>query len=157
MESEGDVFDGFHKSTQEDKIEAFEASTLALVLRQIGMPVPRAKGIQRELGEGFTFNWFNGRQYLEFDVESTRIFRFNFMDLFFTPGKSPLVEHFLKERGRYDGPFALIFRVYSAGRVVATSFAPPAGSVLHIRIRGVDIYFSPFAGFFTNYPGDFQE
>jgi hypothetical protein len=153
VENDEDVFADYHKSVQDAKLESFEGSTLALILRQLGKPAAEVKRLQRELDEGFSFSWFNGEGFLPFEVYSTRIFRFNFADLFFTPSKSPLVEHFIEEEKNYTGDFALVFRVYSAGRVVATSFEPRGSSVLRVVARKRTIYFTPFTGFFSEYEG----
>lgn len=161
MDSE-DVYAAFHKSAEDDKLLSFEASTLALVLRRSGMTAMEVKSLRREKGESFSFDWFNEEGFLEFEVHSTRFFRFNFPELFFTPTKSPVFKH-LQEFSEQMGQrhFALIFRVYDAGRVVASNFKPfdvEDGVCLSIGGGAYDpFYITTFDGFFSYYGSIMEE
>ncbi len=117
----------FGRSTEDDKLESFERSTLKIVLRRMGMPKKRIDRHERDAAEGFGFDWFNdqgwggdGRMF------STRCFNFDFELLFTNPGKSALIKHlqeFWLERELNDDD-TVIFRVNGVGRMTCNVGRP---------------------------------
>lgn len=145
-----DLFGDFASKSEDAKLEAFEGSTLALVLRQLGSPPAAVKHVQHRLGEGFTFDWFNEQAFIFAEVDSTRMFKFNFADLFFKPRSSELVKAWLDHPKRRVPKFSLVFRVFSYGRVVFSNYWR---TDLDIELRlnlgdAHSLYISPFSGFF---------
>ncbi len=111
----------FGRSTEDDKLESFERSTLKILLRRMGMPKKRVDHYERDVAEGFGFDWFNGQGWGgDGRLFSTRCFNFDFELLFTNPKKSALIVHlqefWLAQQLQQED--LLIFRVNGIGRVI---------------------------------------
>jgi len=132
---------------------SFEQSTLAYVLRQLGYPAKKVKGLQRDFGAGFTFDWFNHEGFIYPTVESVRIFDFNFKDILFESEKHPISRHvksiFSQEVLAAD-EFCLVFKAYDLGRMVATNIDVSLYTHIHVPLSDYSYSITPFKGFFKS-------
>lgn len=157
--SDADFVSAFSASSEEDKRENFEQSTLKLVLKQLGMSAKKVQYLSEDLGPEFTFDWFNYQQYISPLVLSDRCFRFNVKDIFLRPSKSPVVEMYDKATVEHDDnePICLIFKCYDIGRLIATNIKLTDYTHVHVNVRGIVFNVVPFAGFFSERYGDIIE
>ncbi len=113
----------FGRSTEDDKLESFERSTLKIVLRRMGMPKKRVDQHERELAEGFGFDWLNNNDWAVGRIMTTRCFSFSLEELFTAPLKSPLIKHLQKfwiEQELADSD-CVIFRAHGIGRLTCST------------------------------------
>jgi len=151
MEGPDEFISAFSASTEDDKQEAFEQSTLKLVLKQLGATTRNISIWENELGTEFSFDWFNTQGFVTPHVRSFRVFTFNFVEAFTRPTKSPLVEMFRKAEGELGAgePLCVIFKCYKLGRLSATNIKVPDMTHLHISAGGATLNILPFAKFFS--------
>jgi hypothetical protein len=150
----------FGRQTEQERQESFEASTLSLVLRQLGWSNGQARKYQNDLAEGFGWDWFNELATLEMIVGSTRIPEFNFEALWLKPRKHPITEAWqeFEDRKLLQGlTGALVFRCVGLGRLVATNL--PIDDETHTFINVArdprqPYCVLPFTDFFTPWKDD---
>lgn len=138
-------------SSNEDKTENFERSTLKLVLGQLGKTAGEIRGLEADLGTGFGWDWFNQEGLVRGRIGSAREFRFNFFELLTKPTGHPIVEAFADFKGASLDPCCLVFHVYDHGRWVATNLTTTDETSIHIvAVRGtLKFNVLPFAKFFA--------
>lgn len=144
-------------SAQVEKIESFEVSTVAAILRQMGATSRAIDRLKETYGVHFGPSWFN--QDFEYDDNTElvvhREFRFNFGELFTKPQASPIVEAFSKVLHSVEYP-TMIFKAHEVGRLVLT-VRPPPDTTTALRIagkhfhRGMPAWLLPFAGYYASY------
>lgn len=166
MSLKDDLQDAFSASSDDDKIVYFEQSTLALVLKQLGAGAGRVKAWQLDLGPRFGFDWFNEQFFIDPFVSATRVFKFNFEELFLKSGANhPVTKEWLRtidHPSLGDGvTTCMIFRVYQWGRMVATDLTPQSGdedhTYLHVKHPTNPFNIMPFSKFFANHFGSVIE
>jgi hypothetical protein len=125
----------FGAASDEDKINTFQRSTLDKFLVNLGWAPAAVRSARDDVGDsGWGFEWFNAQGILPFVVTATRVFEFNLAEAFFHPKKSALLVAYaeLKELQAPDSDFAMIFKVYEWGLLVATSREIPGAPHIHI-------------------------
>jgi hypothetical protein len=147
---EGRVGDG-----KTAKIEAFEESTVALVLTQLGKTRDEVRAYRAEIREGFGTDWFNAEAFIDDVLAVTRVFRFRFDDFFANPGKSEVLPVFAQAYaeaalGR-EQQLCFVFKAYQLGRLILTTRQPvrPPYMTLGHRSVPVPFYLVAFAKYFT--------
>lgn len=140
---------------------AFEQSSLGYILRQIGYTARQVKGLQRDLGEGFGFDWFNTEGLIYAHVESVRIFDFNFEDILFKAENHPISRHmktvFSSGEISPDDAFCLVFKAYGLGRMVATTLDVDDYTHIHVKLSDYSYSITPFTGFFKSKFGNITD
>lgn len=141
----------FGGDSADEKQEAFEESTLRLVLGQLGWDAAKIRGERSELGPNFGWDWFNGEDLVKPDVRSGRCLRFTFFDLLTKPRGHEITKLWVSnyaEHASAEGNI-FIFKVYDHGRWVATDMDLHLTPFLHVD-DGVGTSFSitPFTNFF---------
>jgi hypothetical protein len=152
-----DKLSRFSASSEDDKLERFEQSTIALVLKQLGADAGIIKRYQRDLELEFNCSWFNSLALVEPEVATTRFFRFNMNELFEKPHKSPVVEEYLKRIAGTSSPYILVFKAYDYGRMVITNLKLPKTTHIHVVAGGTSGNVALFNGFFTTLFGQSAE
>lgn len=152
MSLKDQISDAFGGNTDEEKLEAFEQSTIAMVCRQLGAKPGWVKHTQRDLGPEFGSDWFNELNAIDPAVYTTRVLRFNFEQLYTKPTKHPITEAY-KEVEDSD-PFYLCFKVYGLGRMIATALDVGNRTHLCIRAGATSFNVTPFAGYFSDVYGE---
>ncbi len=141
---------GIGPLSREQKVDNFETSTIAAVLRQMGWTQPEIRGLQSDLGPGFSWGWFNELGVVGARCGSTREFRFRFEELVTKPSSHEIVAAFREFIAGYDYPACLIFHVYDHGRWVATNLQTSEDTSIHVVAGGLKFNILPFAEFFMN-------
>ncbi len=140
----------FGADSPEEKSEAFEESSLRVVLQQIGWTAPAIQKERSELGPAFGWDWFNDLNLIGARVGSCRSFRFNFFELIHKPARHPITEAFKEFRGTDPDPCCLIFYVYQEGRWVATNLKTDDDSSIHVVTGDTKFNVLPCTNFFKN-------
>lgn len=137
----------FAPKSNEDKQEDFARSTMRLIARQLGRNAA-------DVSEGADWHWFNSQFTIPgFWVGSTRIFRFDIVDLLFRPTRHPVIaalQEFRKEVPEGDD-YIMIFQVYEWGRMFATSHDFKGLTALRVVIRDEPIWVAPLGNLFTQW------
>lgn len=145
-----DVVQAFAPQTEEQKQASFEASTIRLVLAQLGF-TSREIDIYSQK-EAFTVDWFNDNSFMAPALVVQRIFDFNFTELLAATPKHPIVTAWKEISEYYIGShFCWVFKVSGDSRMVATNVDVDDRS--HLRVIVGDTKFSvvPFNKFFARY------
>ncbi len=141
---------GIGPLSREQKIDNFETSTIAAVLRQLGWAGAEIAGMQSDLGPGFCWEWFNDLAIVGAKCGSTREFRFRFEELVTKPSRHEVVNAFQEFLGDSKEPVCLIFHVYDHGRWVATNLQTTQDTSIHVVTGETTFNVLPFAAFFKN-------
>ncbi len=141
---------GIGPLSKDQKIDNFETSTIAAILRQLGWAQPEIKGLQVELGPGFSWDWFNDLAIVSAKCGSTREFRFRFEELVTKPTRHEITEAFGAFLGDSQEPHCLVFHVYDNGRWIATNLQTAQDTSIHVVTGTVTFNVLPFAEFFKN-------
>jgi len=149
-----DFLGRFSGSNEDDKQDQFEASSLKLVLRQLGCPNQRVEQLKRELGPDFGADWFNNQGWIGPDLKFHRIFKFKLDEFLTKPKKHPVIlayEQFFKEHNGND--LIMVFKAFELGRMVITCLDLPAVThistctdLLRINIALMDDFFERMYG-----------
>jgi len=169
-ESEPDDFLKAFERTSEEREEAFEQSTLKLILQQLGYPPKKVRSLSYEYGPAFGFDWFNEQDLIPIHIVTGRCFSFNFREIYTKPNKSPVTQLFIEkldeEKDRIsdsEKTFCLVFKCYEIGRLAALGYpmhADITASITHLHVAARHVAFSivPMSGFFSERYGNlFQE
>lgn len=148
MEQDMDDFmSSFSAALNEEKTEAFEASTLKLVLQALGMSPPQVRKCERA---GLTFDWFNEEGFISPKVVAGRVFTYNLEQALTTPTKSPLTAYFQGRLEEQGNNLIVIVKCYRLGRLILTDYTMRhAHTHLHVESRGTYYKLLPFKGFFA--------
>jgi hypothetical protein len=146
----------FSADTEDEKIEAFDASTAALILRQMGASPARVRTLQGEYGEAFGTEWLTDAYGLAVDLWVTRCFNYSFETLFTKPTKCPVLakydEHVAERTDDLDR--YMVFKAYGMGRMVATSKVPARRPYICSRQGDSPVFIASFDHFFTDLFGE---
>jgi hypothetical protein len=139
--------------SDEERQENFEASTIKLVLAQIGFSSKQIKVIERE--QNLTADWFNEQNYIDMHVLPQRVFRFNLDLLLYEPKRTHelvvTIQELWPALTSTGQDWAWVFKVYGVGRMVATNI-DLAQTHLHCTVLPSHMFnLAPFSGFFTRY------
>lgn len=147
----------FGADSEDEKQEAFEESTLKLVLGQLGWDSGKIRGEKSELGPNFGWGWFNGEDLIKPDVRSGRCLRFTFFDLLTKPRNHEITKLWQDNLAEYrsDEGNIFIFKVFQHGRWVATDLDLSGGicltPFLHVDDGvGTSFNVTPFTNFFKS-------
>jgi len=145
MDDVDDIVDRFQKQTDDEKLVSFEQSTVAQLLLDYGYDRSRVKGAQRSMGPGFSIDWLNATTYFPVPVATTRVFVFNFEELFTTKRVHPIVQADLEAAEANPADFWLILKSHGIGRLILTT-----GRLLGVRAvvptpQG-DLQIAPYRG-----------
>ncbi len=155
-----DFLGAFSAKTDDEKQEAFEESTLSVVLRELGASAKRIRYLKEELGPAYGFDWFNDQQLINEYVYAARCFTFSFSGLFTKPEKNPLITMYQDMRATApDGsPHAVIFKCYDIGRILITNMSVTTATHLCVRLTENDSFNVLSAkGFFSSRYGNIYE
>jgi len=154
--SDDPIADYFNAASDDEKQEAFDASTTSLILRQIGVPAKRVTQLQHEYGPAYGLSWLTETLGLSVDLWSTRIFDYNINDVFLAPRKSPVLaaydEH-VKDADP-DLPHYMVFKAFKLGRLVAMSEAPTDRTYICARQGENGVYVALFQNLFLSIFGE---
>jgi hypothetical protein len=110
---------------QDEKLSVFEESTIAEILKILGMPAIQIKRLKQEFGERFGCDWFNDQDYILPTVITDRCFNFNFEQLFKEPLKCPVLKVYEDVLTELDGrDICFVFKSYGLGRLVFSNYIP---------------------------------
>lgn len=148
-----DFMQSLGASLEEEKVEAFEQSTLSLVLKQLGATPKYIRKLQAELGPAYNFAWFNEQQFISPLLSADRCFSFNFEEIFTKPGKSPVVKMVEADMQILDPEddstgMCIIFKCYKLGRLIATNIRLAEYTHIHVAVRDIRLNIVPFSRFF---------
>lgn len=143
----------FGADSEDEKQEAFEESTLKLVLGQLGWDAAKIRNEKSELGPNFGWDWFNGEDLVKPDVRSGRCMRFTFFDLLTKPRNHEItalwVGNLMANQSAEGNIF--IFKVFQYGRWVATDLELRDTPYLHVDDGlGNEFNIVPFTNFFKS-------
>jgi hypothetical protein len=152
MESE--LPDAFAPRSEEERQDAFVASTLGIILGQLGYSKAEIEGFRRDVGDPglWNFDWLNAQGWLPLRVAAERVFTFDLAEAFFRPTKSRLLQAYQAQRRLHpqDDSFVLVFKVTGWGRMIAAT--PPllhAQTHINAVINGDAVRIAPLGDFFT--------
>lgn len=157
-----DFANAFSGSSEEDKVDQFQVSTLKLVLRQLGHTAKSVAALSRELDRSFDFDWFNTAGYTPCWVTATRCFKYNFQSLFTARCSrnhaiismwEEAVQDMVEQGYAREDCVVCIFKCTGIGRLIATNAYLP--DVLPRLVVGLDesrrFSIIKFEGFFKRF------
>lgn len=160
MSSADDFVSAFEADTEDVKVANFEASTLAQVLKELGVPPDKARWLQRDLGPAFGFDWLCDRTGWPVDIVVGRVFRFNLVDLFTRPTRSPITGAYkaaCQHRSESGAQVCYIFKCFELGRMVATNM-DVTGTHIAVDTSATGVFrVARLPGFFTHHFGTIEE
>jgi hypothetical protein len=149
-----DFVSSFGPKSDEEKIEAFEISTLKLILGQMGMSAGGINSFQRDMGESFNMDWLNSSIIQNDFICATRCFKYNLDALLEGSLKHPIIKAYLEvynqKKDEYpEGNIVMIFRAFDVGRLVVTNKAPTDRVHVVIPLSSFDwnIYITSFKNY----------
>ncbi len=142
----------FRGTSDDDKLSSFEASTVRLILSQIGWERQAIQQAASDYGPAFGVDWLNEMSIIRARIGTARALSFRFEDLLLKPSGHEIVEAFRIFKGDSAEPCCLIFHVFDHGRWVATNLATPDDASIHVVTDGGHLKFNvlSFTKFFTN-------
>lgn len=145
-----DVVQAFAPQTEEQKQLSFEASTIRLVLAQLGYTSREIDIYSNK--EAFTVDWFNDNSFMAPALVVQRIFDFNFAELLGATPKHPIVTAWQEIDTFYEGEFfCWVFKVSGDSRMVATNVDVSDQSHLRVNVANTKFSVVPFNKFFARY------
>lgn len=159
MTTVDDFVQGFCARSNEEKEDAFEQSSLSLILQYLGKSSAWIDANKKELGPEFSCRWFNDLSLLHDPVFVKLCPSFNFMALFTMPHKSALIKLFKDFTSTDEECLAcvsnesyplVVFKVYKLGRVVVTCKYVPYVTHICVNLDDRSIYIYPFTKFFKS-------
>lgn len=143
-----DIMSSFSAAMQEEKTEAFEASTLKLVLEALGMSPRQTRRVERDTG--MNFDWFNQENFVYPTVVAGRVFTYSLEQSLTAPTKSPLTEYFRQQLKEHGDGLIVIVKCYRLGRLILTDCSlRQEHTHLSVSTRGLHYKLLPFRGFFA--------
>ncbi len=114
-----DLDDLFGVSTDNDKKDAFDESTVSAILKLWGANTAYIKSLKRDNDGNFGSQWFNDQSYIDPILYTTRFFNFDLNDVFVKPHKSPVIQEALGlEKVSKGKEFVMVFKSHKLGRLV---------------------------------------
>lgn len=152
-----DIANAWGAQTEDQKQASFEASTIRLVLAQLGHTHKEIDSLQAK--EEFTIDWFNDAGFLRVPLFVRRVFEFNFEQLLVAKSTHPIVVAYKEiaaeaADGVRTDDFYWIFKVQGESRMVAAPTPPADRSYLAVRVDSLTFYVSNFSKFFTGFADD---
>jgi len=145
-----DLLQTFGRESDDDKQENFEASTVKLIAKQLGLD-------RNELPDSCWVDWLEDLDVIPGRIFCQRVFTFKFEDLLFKPTGHVIVNEYAS-LGVSDEDVTWVFKVYGYGRMVCTTIQPAVGSAYASVPNPLDeskpLFIQPFAGYFRRYSLD---
>jgi hypothetical protein len=152
-----DLIDSYFRAASEDeKIEAFDASTTSMILKQLGVDAGRIRQLQSEYGTAYGLSWLTEELGLDADIWAYRFFNYNIKDALLNPAKTPILKAYDEHLESADASVThyMIFKAFDIGRLVAMSAIPPNRPYLCMRQGDAAVYVTTFPSLFSDIFGD---
>lgn len=152
MSEDIDVDSFFNAASEDEKIEAFDASTTSLILKQLGVAPQRIRQLQSEYGPAYGLSWLTEELGLVADIWASRFFNYNIQGALIHPSKTPILQAYDEHLESADASVShyMVFKAFGIGRLVAMSDIPPERPYLCMRQGDDAVYITTFPSLFSD-------